>query len=85
MKNGYAGKLRAKAEEDLTVKLTDMLHSAANTLTSEFSVILEGEVLDDACQIVEDDLQTKLLKVPEVVKGMLDEADRQADIEVNLR
>jgi len=78
MNNSIVAKIREETEERLTLQITTSLKEGAEKLKKEFSQDLTGQVLKDTCDIVEQDLQEKLTKVPDVVKAMLDEADRNA-------
>ncbi len=73
---------RKKLEKELSITLTKIIENSRATLKEQILTELKDET--DLVKItteafIDKDCDTKLLKIPSVIKGMLDEADANAE------
>ena len=71
---------RKQTEKRLTNTLTKMVENSRESLTYELSLLLteNQEVVETTLELINEDCDKKLLMIPSVIKGMLDQADENA-------
>ncbi len=69
-------------EKELTVTLTKMVKNSEQVLMNEIELTMQDEdelITLKTIELVKEDCDKKLLLIPDVIKGMLDEADNNAE------
>lgn len=73
---------RLRLEKELKITFTKMVENSRATLKNELALTLkeEDELLTITTQgFIDKDCDSKLLKIPGVIKDMLDHADKNAE------
>ena len=73
--------LRKSKEEELTKTLTNMLEDSRTTLKSEIGYELNSDTYANICDIIDEDIDNKLLLIPSTIKLMLDDAEEKAEVQ----
>jgi len=78
--------LRKDKEIELKIKLSKMLIDTKNNLIDSFHKELSGQdeqIIQEAIDIVNEDYETKRLALPNLIKNILDEAEKKAEQDIS--
>ena len=71
---------RNRLEKELTVTLTAIVENSRVTLKNELAITLKDTgTINETLKLIDDDCNDKLLKIPRVIKEMLNTAEKNAE------